>query len=108
MFANFKMVDEEHKARLDAVKASYEKEIARLNARIKDLENVAYNVPLCGDHAQAWFTARGLDVSNCWICSAKANANEPNKMTIELLEPKIPFVIHAPQCGGGDCTCFLS
>lgn len=42
------------------------KENDRLKAEIKKLEEV----PLCADHAQAWFTARHFKEGDCWYCQA--------------------------------------
>jgi len=49
-----------------------ERELAAALARVRELEVVAYHVPLCADHAQAWFTDRHFKEGDCWFCQMKA------------------------------------
>ncbi len=44
------------------------KACAERDEKIKELEKVAYKVPLCGDHAVTWFTARHFKPGDCWFC----------------------------------------
>ena len=39
--------------------------------KVDKLEDIAYDVPLCADHAAAWFTARYFEPGDCWICKMK-------------------------------------
>lgn len=51
-----------------------------LKKRIADLENVAYNVPLCGDHAETWFCDRDHITCECFVCGP----NPPPKPEIKV------------------------
>jgi hypothetical protein len=63
-------------------------EIVRLKARIKDLENVAHNVPLCGHHAEVWFCNRHFKEGDCWMCDASnSKVVELNKLIDYALGP---------------------
>lgn len=35
---------------------------------LRDMTKVAYEVPLCADHASTWFTARYFNDGDCWFC----------------------------------------
>jgi hypothetical protein len=52
---------------------------------IKHLEKVAYDVPLCADHAQAWFTDRYFQSGDCWFCQLNDENAELRKVAKKAL-----------------------
>jgi len=56
-------------------------EKAQLLQRIKELEYESHHVPLCGNHAEVWFTARHFKDGECWFCQL----NEKNRLLKEAL-----------------------
>lgn len=53
-------------------------------AKIKELEDTAYNVPLCADHAAAWFTERRFKEGDCWFCQALGEKEPASDVTLVL------------------------
>lgn len=67
--------------------------VEQKDAKIQELENTAYNVPLCGDHAAAWFTDRRFKEGECWIClaavaQAKEEENTLKRLLVSATYPK--------------------
>lgn len=43
-------------------------ELEQAREALRQTEQAAYDVPLCADHAQAWFTDRHFKEGDCWFC----------------------------------------
>lgn len=76
--------------------------LASSRARIEVLEEESRNVPLCGDHAMTWFTARYFKPGDCWFCQYAAREADLTAALSDAREwigtdgssdPRIPAVI---------------
>lgn len=52
------------------------RDLAAAQAALEQEKNEARDVPLCADHAQAWFTARYFNPGDCWPCQSRERIEE--------------------------------
>ncbi len=63
-----------------------QRQLAAERQKQKELEKVAYDVPLCADHAQTWFTARHFKKGDCWFCQQDNEIQQPREKLAVLVD----------------------